>query len=1374
MKNKAFMYFLFVAILLFIVVSYGTGADPSAPAFVAGQILAEPGSGKLLAVDGISSEAVYIVRLQDVPLGSYRGEIPRLEATSPAALASRKLDISSAASVAYRDYLAAKQSQFLATAEKNLQREVEPIYQYDITYNGVAITMTEAEAAMVAKQPGVTSVQRDQWRQKHTDVTPSFVGATSIWDGGGVDGAGTKGDGVVVGIVDTGIWPEHPSFADNGNFPVPKDWHGGCSLPDDGSQAYGCNNKMIGAKHFLTGYKIVSYGYDGLFDSARDDDGHGTHTASTAAGNEAVSVNLLNINRGTLSGIAPRAHVAAYKALGPRGGVTSDLVAAIDEAVGDGVDVINYSIGSTNPGNPWSDPDALAFLAARDAGVFVATSAGNSGPYVETIGSPGNAPWITTVGASSSNRHFISDITLSGPGTPPTGLYGASVTKGVTNFNLVDARGIGDSKGDASGKCLNPFNSGTFDAHDVVLCQRGEVARVARGDFVLAGGGGGVILYNPDQQGLATDNFVIPAVHVENDTGQIITDYIQRYPGDVTTSFTQGQKTMDNDPRVTADMMASFSSRGPNTAVLDIIKPNVTAPGVQILAGASPEHDGEGAQGELFQSIQGTSMSSPHVAGAGALIRAVHPNWSPSEIESALMTTADTDHVKENGLTKADPFDMGGGRIDLLVAAKAPLVLHETVDKYRAASPAVSGDPKTLNIASMGNSNCLVRCAWIRNVRNATNQAMTWKASVSGLSGTVSPAQFTLDPGTAQELTVAVDAISLPEKEWAYGQVDLVPQGSNNTIDSMPSTHLPIAVKGNHVTIDTRRDAGSYLMEDLNLPPASDLIFDPHGFVAGGDSQISLKQYLPSGNPYEDLDQVWWKLIDMPSNSIRFVNEILESTALDAGLFVAFDGNGNGRPDREEEICGSSDSSWNEYCNIDMPHTGGWWVLVQNREASGWGVTDNIRLSTAFVSLDDAGNMTIDSSISELALDNVDVRVKYDLINTYEGQAWYGAFSVGTTPSSHGDVGRVNIDLYRLGDDVVKTADTSTAAPGNTVSYAIEVKSNVLDEDVDYEIVDKIPDGMTYVEGSGQASSGSVSVRNNSVFWRGTLANPNSPRAIYNLSTSTEDEMCHTPARLGGGYINLEDEGFKTEEDVKGNDVAYTYSVGQPVNFYGQEYPELTFTDDGFVIFDFDSSYAFPAGQAQLIPQASKPTNVAAMLWQDMEIVYNAVANRGVTVAHTKDLETIIVEYDDVQIVGKPNETYDFEIIVNRTVDGAPGAYEIVFAYDNLQGSLAGPLTIGIENSLGDVATALVNQGSAEGVFSDGFMVCLDAVLPMFDLVTISYDVTVNNDVKSETVLVNNAISTTSTVGSKIATASAVVTVRRNDVFLPITGDMTQ
>ena len=1351
MRNrKLSTIYLFTALVLTVVV-FSVAAEGPVPEHADEPSAVAAGTGIVLEPKGATGEAVYIVRLQDDPLATYSGGISTFAPTSPSALGSSKLDVNSVASTSYLEYLAAEQAVFLSAAGKALDRDVEVIYQYDVVYNGVAVILAPEEASVLSKIPGVVNIQRDNWHQKQTDVTPSLIGATNIWNGSAVGGAGVKGEGIIVGVIDTGIWPEHPSFVDDGSYLSPDGWLGGCSSPSDASQPYSCNNKLIGAKYFLNGYGAALGVYDGLFNSARDDDGHGTHTASTAAGNEGVAVTLLGVDRGNVSGIAPRAHVAMYKGLGPQGGVLSDLVAAINAAVGDGVDVINYSIGG-GARDPWVDAISVAFLAARNAGVFVATSAGNSGPNPATIGSPGDAPWLTAVGASTSNRQFISDISLSGPNSPPSGLYGASVTAGVSNFNLVDAEGIADSNGDASGLCLNPFPVGTFSANDVVLCKRGQIARVLRGAHIQAGGGGGVILYNPEKLELATDNYVISAVHVENDGGQKIKDYITDNPGQVMVSFTAGQKTFDSDPRVTADMMGAFSSRGPNGIVPEIIKPNITAPGVQILAGASPQHVGAGAHGEFFQSIQGTSMSSPHVAGAAALLMAVHADWTAAEIESALMTTANTNHVKDDGVTPADPFDIGAGRIDLNLAALAPLVMDETHENYIAADPNSDGDPKTLNIASLGNNDCVNTCGWTRTLRNTTNVTMSWEASLLNLEGTVAPSSFTLDANETVSITISVGAAGLAAGEWAYGSVDIVPQSDSRSAITLPSTHMPIAIIPDErlttelVTISTRRDAGSYLMSDLIGPEITQLTIDTSGLVPAKDSHIMVEQDPTEDDPFDDLDRVWWTVTPVSAGATRLVNEIRVSDARDVDLYVGYDGNGNKKPDADEEVCSGIINSWAEYCNVELPQEGDWWVLVQNVAGSGEDTADSILLATAVVANQNEGNMMFDAPLTVPPQNPFDVRIKYDLMNTYEGQEWYGSFSIGTDPGNLSNVARVEVNLYRVGDDVVKLGDIVSALPGDMITYSITVNPNILNEDVTYQIVDLIPDGMTYVHDSAHASGGIVNVSGNELTWSGTLNNPNQLQPTYKMSTSATDETCDTGFE---GYINLEDHGIFAQQVVQGDGKAFEFfGSGNPITFFDLNYDSMFITDDGFAVFDPGTNYKGSVWNPQVLPDLNKPSNVASMMWKDMNIVYDKELNHGVSAA-TVGASVIIVEYDNIQTINDAANNFDFEIVMTRVVDDSPGAFEIVFAYDNLNGTLAGPLTIGLENAAGDTAVVLVNRSTAESVISDGFMVCFDAFQSTVDPVIIGYQVTVDDDMELGVDLINRADSTTSSIGSK-------------------------
>ena len=384
------------------------------------------------------------------------------------------------------------------------------------------------------------------------------------------------------------------------------------------------------------------------FDSARDDNGHGTHTASTAAGNAGVAATLYGMPAGTISGIAPRAHIIAYKGLGNLGGFTSDLAAAIDQAVADGVDVINYSIGG---GAGAVTADELAFLFAADAGVFVATSAGNSGPNPSTLGDPGTKPWLTTVGASTQSR-FLQGTVILGNGAQYTG---ASITAGAGPSPLADASTLGN-------QYCNPaiaFSSSV--AGKIVVCQRGVTARVAKSLAVYNAGGVGMIMHeNSDAGNLFSDSHWVPSVHVDQTPGLAIKAYIAANPGTATAQIVAPQTGI----WPYAPSMTDFSSRGPNPVAPDIIKPDVTAPGIQILAGNSPFPDpGTTPPGELFQAIAGTSMSSPHVAGVFALLKQAHPEWSAAMAKSALMTTAHQNVLDNNRTSPADPFDMGAGHI---------------------------------------------------------------------------------------------------------------------------------------------------------------------------------------------------------------------------------------------------------------------------------------------------------------------------------------------------------------------------------------------------------------------------------------------------------------------------------------------------------------------------------------------------------------------------------------------------------------------------------------------------------------------------------------------------------------------------------------
>ena len=438
------------------------------------------------------------------------------------------------------------------------------------------------------------------------------------------------GEGVVVGVIDTGITPEHPSFADEpgGARPVPRS-----SLPARAEHVhrhaaptrptasrpipdFACNDKLIGAEYFDTCLHDFRHPQRRRVRSPRDTEGHGTHTASTAVGNFGVDPDIggndLGVNR--ISGIAPAAQLAVYKALwtddnGDNGGYTSDLVDAIEAATADGVDVISYSIGSS--GTSVLTADSLAFLGASDAGVFVSVSAGNDGPEPGTVGDPAGVPWVTGVAAGTNNRTFTATLTVDGQQ-----FTGASAGTGVTSpVAVVDAADIPADgfTSEESELCLNDSLSDEA-AGRIVLCKRGGPNRLETAGEVDRVGGVGEILYNQAQgNDLAAYPFILPTIAVELDDGEAIKAIIADGPVEATISAgAAGTRT----PK----QLAAFSSRGPSTASPDIAKPDLEAPGVDILGANTPIPIGPYLQGSLFQVISGTSMAAPHVSGAGALL----------------------------------------------------------------------------------------------------------------------------------------------------------------------------------------------------------------------------------------------------------------------------------------------------------------------------------------------------------------------------------------------------------------------------------------------------------------------------------------------------------------------------------------------------------------------------------------------------------------------------------------------------------------------------------------------------------------------------------------------------------------------------------
>ncbi|KAL0000608.1 hypothetical protein SO802_014389 [Lithocarpus litseifolius] len=523
------------------------------------------------------------------------------------------------------------------------------IYSYTRHINGFAAMLDEKEAAEIAKDPNVISVFPNLPRKLHTTRSWEFLGLTkagqipdsSAWK------VGRFGEDVVIGTLDTGAWPESRSFQDTGFGPVPAKWRGICQPGhEDGVR---CNRKLIGVRYFNKGYAAaLRTPLNESLNSARDLEGHGTHTLSTAGGNFVPNASILNIGNGTASGGSPRARVAAYKVCWPEtetagGCYDADIMAAVDAAISDGVDVLSMSIGGS-AGNEFStDAIAIGSFHAVTNNIAVVCSAGNAGPTRETVTNV--APWIFTVGASTTDRDFANYVSLGNKKQIKGTSFSASGMPGGKFYPLVSAANANIANVSTTSALL--CFAGSLDPikvkGKVVLCLRGENARVEKGTECLRAGAVGMILANnvTDEDDLSADPHVLPASHISYTDGQIIFAYLDSTKNP-TASITDVKTLLGVKP---APIMAAFSSRGPSNIEPKILKPDITAPGVSILSAYTEAVSPTGLVNDKrrfpYAVLSGTSMSCPHVAGIVGLLKTRYPHWSPSAIKSAIMTTED-------------------------------------------------------------------------------------------------------------------------------------------------------------------------------------------------------------------------------------------------------------------------------------------------------------------------------------------------------------------------------------------------------------------------------------------------------------------------------------------------------------------------------------------------------------------------------------------------------------------------------------------------------------------------------------------------------------------------------------------------------------
>ncbi|XP_047314241.1 cucumisin-like [Impatiens glandulifera] len=557
------------------------------------------------------------------------------------------------------------------------------IHSYKISFNGFVALLTSDEVQRISSIQGVVSVFPNKINQIQTTRSWDFMGFSQT-----VKRATTVESNTIIGVIDTGIWPESDSFKDTGFGPTPTKWKGSCK----GLTNFTCNNKIIGAKY----YKINGVFGENDIQSPRDSEGHGSHTASTVAGDLVTSASFSGLASGTARGGVPSARIAIYKACWSDGCSDADILAAFDDAINDGVDLISISIAFSVARPYFSDSIAIGSFHAMRKGILTSMAAGNAGPASGTISNV--SPWALSVAASTIDRKFFTNLKLGNAATfqgvalntfDPNGfspiVYGANVPNTTGNVSSSLSR-----------LCQKNSLDATLVKGKIVVCDQFNL-----GEGALLAGAAGMVIRGDGPKNYAIV-FSLPATYVSVNDGNIILAYIST-TSNATASILKSNQVVDEF----APNIAGFSSRGPNPLTSDILKPDLSAPGVNILAAWTLAISPTGIQADNrrlpFNIISGTSMACPHATAAAAYVKSFNPLWSPSAIKSALMTTAFEMSAKT---TPQAEFGYGAGHINPVAAIDPGLVYDANQTDYLQFLCGQGYTDKELQIVSGDSSTC--------------------------------------------------------------------------------------------------------------------------------------------------------------------------------------------------------------------------------------------------------------------------------------------------------------------------------------------------------------------------------------------------------------------------------------------------------------------------------------------------------------------------------------------------------------------------------------------------------------------------------------------------------------------------------------------
>ncbi|WP_102475735.1 S8 family serine peptidase [Shewanella sp. 10N.286.52.C2] len=1462
---------------------------------------------KLQIERGLVGKQTYIVRMHGNSVATYKGDIPGLQATQ-ATLNDKKAKLFTAgvatgasanAINAYTNHLLSKQQSFIQKAGLDVKQ------QFTLAANAFTVEMTQDEAMKLASMSEVAYMQRSKIYQLHTDIGPEHVGATGVWDGTTTaDGSAYTGEGMIVGIIDTGINTDHPSFAAIGgdgfehtNPLGTGNYLGDCALEEFANR---CNDKLIGVythKDVTAEYKD-EWGNPLAPDFGEDFQGHGSHVAGTVAGNILYDVDVVGSQLGggagnpigvqmpKISGVAPHANIISYQVCMVSGGCSGDaMLFAIEQAIKDGVDVINMSIGGSES-FPWDDAFEMAFLSAREAGVAVALSAGNSGSAngedsLYTVDH--TSPWVLNVAATTHARSIVIedkalDNFVGGDASlVPDRLDAAGISEAFTG-NFVIAADFGDAR------CNTPFPADTFQASDIVICERGDIARVDKASNAAAGGAGGFVLYNTWNEGddVSNDTYAIPGVHITATQWYGNWRIKGLQPWLQSGTDLQGTITASTASRVItpedADQLASFSSRGPSSTIEELFSPGIAAPGVDIFAAWNDENPlNPQADTRNYNAISGTSMASPHVAGVMALVRQANPSWTASEVQSALQMTADSQAIKtvhpfDRKVEVAGPYRAGHGLVNVARAINSGLVMDETADNFRRANPKNGGQVRELNLPQLINKDCGLSCSWIRTVK-ATRDG-TWSVDTQysdrsplfwdfTLDPTakvqVTPSSFTLKAGETIDLTVT-SLFKESDMAWydgtvqtAAGEIQFTPQDS-----TIPAAHWPFLATyagktlPNTINITAHDDQSQHVIADVPFGASGSsltgVVYTPVEATTE-TFELPRRQFseMPVGDDFfwdTTLPSIKTFTVDVPENSAVLRAEMLARVEsqidspfnqyLQTNVFIFRDFNNDGRLHQSEAICGSilGQTTKGQFCALEEPEAGEYTILVQ----SGYPLFpyDNVdTLEMAHVVIPKEISSAINLNFEDTTERNSTLTIDWNMAME-QGKHYYSAAAISAGDNAQGSLAIVPLNIKRGVDTVSINTSQDAARVGDIIDMSMVIQPNISGKDRAVELNATLSAGLKLVPGSITAIEGLTETENGFSLLRSQL-DTSARETNYKITTNIDDPMCRTPLEIDypdgtpvdGGYLDLARFGinvswgsFLEETPWGGNwvhDVEMPLNAGTLTPFDNQDY----FSTDAIILsskgwLQLDTGNYNPWDFVPMDMYLELPTNdystppdfIVAPLWGGLDATdpmamfgpqkwtlamyepnWDINQEKGVTLAFADDYT--IIEWNKAAthdkswdenwntLITPRSDTYDHQVFLKNNTGHAPGEYEIIMAYDNIDfAGEAGEGSIGVRGYNGprDTYGPLKGHTGVSYAFNDledkvsnNLVVCYDITGPSDSIVVVNMQA----EVTDEALGVNQTVTLAGDIeGIANAHAEQIISVASNIIMSAISDKM--